>query len=80
MVCDLREGRVRGVLLWFVWEQVGARNNLQRWLRLANSLDYESVARTLARWIDYDGLSYLHLLLDCLAEVGHLEGGLRCSI
>jgi DNA-3-methyladenine glycosylase II len=64
----------------FPGDDVGARNNLQRWLRLADSLDYESVAQTLARWRDYGGLIYFHLLLDRLAEVGHLEGGLRCSI
>ncbi|HEY7154273.1 MAG TPA: hypothetical protein VH575_09985 [Gemmataceae bacterium] len=64
----------------FPGDDVGARNNLQRWLRLADSLDYEGVAQTLARWRDYGGLIYFHLLLDRLAEVGHLEGGLRCSI
>jgi DNA-3-methyladenine glycosylase II len=64
----------------FPGDDVGARNNLQRWLRLADALDYESVAHTLARWRDYGGLIYFHLLLDRLAEVGHLDGGLRCSI
>jgi DNA-3-methyladenine glycosylase II len=64
----------------FPGDDVGARNNLQRWLRLTDSLDYESVARTLARWRDYGGLIYFHLLLNRLAEAGHLEGGLRCSI
>ncbi len=69
-----------GRLHIFPGDDVGARNNLQRWLRLTDSLDYESVTRTLARWRDYGGLIYFHLLLDRLAEVGHLEGGLRCSI
>lgn len=64
----------------FPGDDVGARNNLQRWLHLTDSLDYEEVARRLARWSDYGGLIYFHLLLDRLAEVGHLEGGLRCSI
>jgi DNA-3-methyladenine glycosylase II len=64
----------------FPGDDVGARKNLQRWLRLSDSLDYEGVVRTLARWRDYGGLIYFHLLLDRLADVGHLEGGLRCSI
>ncbi len=64
----------------FPGDDVGARKNLQRWLRLTDSLDYEGVAQTLAHWRDYGGLIYFHLLLDRLAEVGHLEGGLRCSI
>lgn len=69
-----------GRLHVFPGDDVGGRNNLQRWLRLADSLDYEGVARRLARWRDYGGLVYFHLLLDRLAEVGHLEEGLRCSI
>jgi len=64
----------------FPGDDVGARNNLRRWLRLADSLDYDGVARMLARWRDYGGLIYFHLLLARLAEVGHLEGGLPCSI
>ncbi len=41
---------------------------------------HRSVALTLARWKDYGGLIYFHLLLDRLAEAGHREGGLRCFI
>jgi DNA-3-methyladenine glycosylase II len=69
-----------GRLHIFPGDDVGARNNLQRWLHLTDSLDYEGVARTLARWRDYGGLIYFHLLLDRLAEIGCLEGGLRCSV
>ncbi len=39
-----------GRLHIFPGDDVGARNNLQRWLRLTDSLDYEGVARTLAPW------------------------------
>lgn len=56
----------------FPGDDVGARNNLQRWLRLAKPLDYEGVRRVLSRWGDYAGLVYFHLLLDRLAEAGHL--------
>jgi DNA-3-methyladenine glycosylase II len=56
----------------FPGDDVGARNNLQRWLRLADPLDYEAVRRTLARWHPYGGLIYFHLLLDRIAEAGYL--------
>jgi DNA-3-methyladenine glycosylase II len=46
----------------------GARNSLQRWLGLSDSLDYEGVARTVDRWRPYAGLIYLHLLLKGLAD------------
>jgi DNA-3-methyladenine glycosylase II len=58
----------------FPGDDVGARNNLQRWLRLAEPLDYEGVRRVLSRWDGYAGLVYFHLLLDRLAEAGHLDG------
>ncbi|MGH9765935.1 MAG: DNA-3-methyladenine glycosylase 2 [Blastocatellia bacterium] len=54
----------------FPGDDVGARKNLQRWLRLKKPLDYESVRRTLNRWEPYAGLIYFHLLLDRLAEAG----------
>ena len=47
--------------------------NLQRWLNLPDPLDYDAVYRTLARWRSYGGLIYFHLLLDRLAEAGHLS-------
>jgi DNA-3-methyladenine glycosylase II len=56
----------------FPGDDVGARNNLRRWLRLAKPLDYEGVRRALSRWGDYPGLVYYHLLLDRLAEAGYL--------
>jgi DNA-3-methyladenine glycosylase II len=58
----------------FPGDDVGARNNLQRWLHLTGPLDYERVQRTLARWQRFGGLIYFHLLLDRLAEVGYLQG------
>jgi hypothetical protein len=56
----------------FPGDDVGARNNLRRWLRLKRTLDYEGVRRVLARWSSHAGLVYFHLLLDRLAEAGYL--------
>lgn len=56
----------------FPGDDVGARNNLQRWLQRAEPLDYEGVRKVLSRWEGYAGLVYFHLLLDRIAEAGHL--------
>jgi DNA-3-methyladenine glycosylase II len=52
-----------GRLHVFPGDDVGARNNLQRWLGLLEPLDYENTQRALARWAPFQGLVYLHLLL-----------------
>jgi DNA-3-methyladenine glycosylase II len=52
-----------GRLHVFPGDDVGARNNLQRWLGLLEPLDYDGVGRVLARWQPFQGLVYLHLLL-----------------
>jgi DNA-3-methyladenine glycosylase II len=57
----------------FPGDDVGGRNNLQRWLKLEGPLDYEGVRRTLKRWRRFGGLIYLHLLLDHLETAGYLE-------
>lgn len=57
----------------FPGDDVGARNNLCRWLGLTDSLDYAGVQRTIAKWNPYGGLLYFHLLLDRLAEAGYLQ-------
>ncbi len=67
--------RTLGRLHVFPGDDVGARNNLQRWLNLATPLDYAEVGRVLARWQPYQGLIYFHLLLNGLAEAGHLQAG-----
>jgi hypothetical protein len=56
----------------FPGDDVGARNNLQRWLGLNKPLDYERVREVLSGWGDFAGLLYFHLLLDRLVEVGNL--------
>jgi DNA-3-methyladenine glycosylase II len=58
----------------FPGDDVGARNNLQRWLRQAKPLDYHGVQRVLSRWEGYGGLVYFHLLLDRLEQAGCLSG------
>lgn len=57
----------------FPGDDVGARNNLRRWLNLPEPLDYAGVAQVLVGWKDFGGLIYFHLLLDRLAEAGYLE-------
>jgi DNA-3-methyladenine glycosylase II len=56
----------------FPGDDVGARNNLQRWLGLNKPLDYERVREVLRGWGDFAGLLYFHLLLDRLVEIGNL--------
>lgn len=58
----------------FPGDDVGARNNLERWLRLRKKLDYERVQRVLSKWKGYGGLIFLHLLLKSLNEAGYLDG------
>ncbi len=53
-------------------DDVGARNNLKRWLRLRKPLDYDGVRRVTARWQPYAGLVYFHMLLEGLRARGIL--------
>jgi DNA-3-methyladenine glycosylase II len=66
-----------GRLHVFPGDDVGARNNLRRWLETPTPLDYEGVRRALATWRPYAGLIYFHLLLDRLAEAGAIAAGDR---
>jgi DNA-3-methyladenine glycosylase II len=56
----------------FPGDDVGARNNLRRWLHLTKPLDYESIREQLSPFGQYTGLVYFHLLLDRLSEAGEL--------
>lgn len=57
----------------FPGDDVGARNNLQRWLSLPDRLDYNTVHQALADWHEYGGLIYFHLLLKSLVEKGNVS-------
>ena len=54
----------------FPGDDVGARNNLQRWIGLQCSLDYDETKRVVRTWYPYAGLVYMHLLLQGLADRG----------
>jgi DNA-3-methyladenine glycosylase II len=61
-----------GRLHVFPADDVGARNNLQRWLGLARPPDYDGVRSSISPWRDFGGLIYFHLLLKRLSEAGFL--------
>jgi DNA-3-methyladenine glycosylase II len=61
-----------GRLHVFPGDDVGARNNLVRWLGLRGPLDYAGVQSAVHRWQPFAGLVYFHLLLANLAEHGIL--------
>jgi hypothetical protein len=54
----------------FPGDDVGARNNLRKWLGAPEPLDYEGVRSVLGRWRPFGGMIYFHLLLDRLADAG----------
>ena len=51
---------------FFPGDDVGARNNLARWLHLRKPLDYDRVGDVLRKWKPFAGLIYFHLLLSGL--------------
>ena len=57
----------------FPGDDVGARNNLARWLHLRKPLDYDRVGRVLGKWKQFAGLIYFHLLLSSLEASGALD-------
>lgn len=61
----------------FPGDDVGARNNLRRWLGIAEEMDYAAVQRALAGWKPYSGLIYFHLLLLRLSELGYVRAEAR---
>jgi DNA-3-methyladenine glycosylase II len=56
----------------FPGDDVGARTNLARWMKLRTPLDYERVRQLARRWDPYPGFLYFHLLLQSLEEAGAL--------
>ena len=61
-----------GRLHVFPGDDVGARNNLARWLDRHESLDYSGVQVIARQWRPYAGFVYFHLLLANLADRGVL--------
>jgi DNA-3-methyladenine glycosylase II len=57
----------------FPGDDVGARNNLEQWLRLRKPLTYDSARRVLKRWAPFGGLIYFHLLLEQQERLGYLN-------
>lgn len=64
-----------GRLTMFPGDDVGARTNLARWMKLREPLDYDRVRRLARRWQPYAGFLYFHLLLQALDEAGRLAPG-----
>lgn len=62
-----------GRLTTFPGDDVGARTNLARWMKLREPLDYDRVRSLARRWQPYPGLLYFHLLLQALDQAGALE-------
>lgn len=66
-----------GRLNVFPGDDVGARNNLARFLGRRRPLDYEGVGRAVAKWQPYAGFIYFHLLLARIRDAGWLSNGER---
>lgn len=58
----------------FPADDVGARNNLQKWLHLRAPVKYEKIQRALKPWQGFGGMVFFHLLLKSLDEKGFLAG------
>jgi len=63
-----------GRLNVFPGDDVGARNNLARFLGRRKPLDYEGVRRAVAKWQPYAGFVYFHLLLARIRDAGWMNG------
>ncbi len=50
----------------FPADDVGGINHLLEWLKVRRRPDYDGVKRLLERWHPYEGLIYIHLLVDAL--------------
>jgi DNA-3-methyladenine glycosylase II len=56
----------------FPGDDVGGRNKLYQFLGETTAPNYDGVRRIMERWHPYGGLIYLHLLVDGLADGGHV--------
>jgi DNA-3-methyladenine glycosylase II len=82
-----RLSKIRGVGRWtaeyvmlrgfgriniFPGDDVGGRNKLFEWLGVGDAPTYDGVGRMLERWHPYGGLIYLHLIVNAVADGGHV--------
>ena len=82
-----RLSKIRGVGRWtaeyvmlrgfgriniFPGDDVGGRNKLFEWLGMSDAPTYDGVGRMLERWHPYGGLIYLHLIVNAVADAGHV--------
>jgi DNA-3-methyladenine glycosylase II len=82
-----RLSKIRGVGRWtaeyvmlrglgriniFPGDDVGGRNKLFEWLGMGDAPTYDGVGRLLERWHPYGGLIYLHLIVNAVADAGHV--------
>jgi DNA-3-methyladenine glycosylase II len=59
----------------FPGDDVGGRNKLFEWLGEDSPPTYAGVAAMLKRWHPYGGLIYLHLIVNAVADAGHIATG-----
>jgi DNA-3-methyladenine glycosylase II len=86
-----RLSRIRGVGRWtaeyvmlrgfgriniFPGDDVGGRKKLFEWLGSRDAPSYDGVGKMLERWRPYGGLIYLHLIVNAVANAGHVEAGI----
>jgi DNA-3-methyladenine glycosylase II len=82
-----RLSKIRGVGRWtaeyvmlrgfgriniFPGDDVGGRNKLFEWLGVTDAPTYDGVGKMLERWHPYGGLIYLHLIVNAVADGGHV--------
>lgn len=86
-----RLSKIRGVGRWtaeyvmlrsfgriniFPGDDVGGRKKLFEWLGSSDAPTYDGVGKMLERWHPYGGLIYLHLIVNAVADAGHVEAGI----
>ena len=86
-----RLSKIRGVGRWtaeyvmlrgfgriniFPGDDVGGRKKLIEWLGSSYAPTYDGVGKILERWRPYGGLIYLHLIVNSVADTGHVEAGI----
>jgi DNA-3-methyladenine glycosylase II len=86
-----RLSKIRGVGRWtaeyvmlrgfgriniFPGDDVGGRKKLFEWLGSSDAPTYDGVGKMLERWRPYGGLIYLHLIVNAVADAGHVEAGI----